>query len=64
MARFISPLIEVQIWGEQMDWQAIIRRAVEIGGQHGVITFEQINELIPPSAHSLNPRRSRLSWTL
>jgi hypothetical protein len=31
MARFISPLIEVQISGEQMDWQAIIRRAVEIG---------------------------------
>jgi Sigma-70 factor, region 1.1 len=38
-----------------MDWQAIIRRAVEIGGQHGIITFEQINELISPSAHRLEP---------
>ena len=36
-----------------MDKQAIIRRAVEIGGQHGFITFDQINELIPPSAHRL-----------
>lgn len=36
-----------------MDWQAIIRRAVEIGDQHGFITFDQINELIPPSAHRL-----------
>lgn len=34
-----------------MDWQAIIRRAIEIGDQHGFITFDQINELIPPSAH-------------
>jgi hypothetical protein len=38
-----------------MDWQAIIRRAVEIGGQHGFITFDQINELIPPSADRLEP---------
>jgi hypothetical protein len=36
-----------------MDWQAIIRRAVEIGDQRGFITFDQINELIPPSAHGL-----------
>lgn len=38
-----------------MDWQAIIRQAVEIGDQHGFITFGQINELIPPSAHRLEP---------
>jgi hypothetical protein len=38
-----------------MDWQAIIRRAVEIGDQHGFITFDQINELIPPSADRLEP---------
>ncbi len=38
-----------------MDWQAIIRRAVEIGDQHGFITFDQINELRPPSAHRLEP---------
>jgi hypothetical protein len=34
-----------------MDRQAIIRRAVEIGEQHGFITFE----LLPPSAHRLEP---------
>ena len=38
-----------------MDWQVIIRQAVEIGDQHGFITFDQINELIPPSAHRLEP---------
>ncbi|SDJ99434.1 MULTISPECIES: RNA polymerase sigma factor region1.1 domain-containing protein [Bradyrhizobium] len=36
-----------------MDWQAIVRRAVEIGSQNGFMTFDQINELIPPSAHRL-----------
>jgi hypothetical protein len=39
-----------------MDGEAIIRRAVEIGDQHGFITFDQINELIPPSAHRLEPK--------
>lgn len=39
-----------------MGWQAIIRRAVEIGDQNGFITFDQINELIPPSAHRLEPK--------
>jgi RNA polymerase primary sigma factor len=38
-----------------MDWQAIIRRAVEIGDQHGFITFDQINELMPESADRLEP---------
>ena len=38
-----------------MDLQTIIRRAVEIGDQHGFITFDQINELIPPSADRLEP---------
>ena len=38
-----------------MDWQAIIRRAVEIGDQRGFITFDQLNEFIPPSAHTLEP---------
>ena len=33
-----------------MDLQAIIRRAVEIGDQHGFITFDQINDLAPSSA--------------
>lgn len=32
-----------------MDLSAIIRRAIEIGGQHGFVTFEQINELMPSS---------------
>lgn len=38
-----------------MDWQAIIRGAVEIGGQPSFITFDQINALVPPSAHRLEP---------
>ena len=33
-----------------MDLSAIIRRAVEIGGQHGFITFEQLDDLLPTSA--------------
>lgn len=32
-----------------MDLSAIIRRAIEIGRQHGFVTFEQINELMPSS---------------
>jgi hypothetical protein len=32
-----------------MDLQAIIRGAVEIGDQHGFITFDQLNELMPSS---------------
>ena len=38
-----------------MDWQAIIRRAVEIGDQRGFITFDRIDELIPPAASTLEP---------
>ena len=38
-----------------MDLSAIIRRAVEIGDQHGFITFDQINELLPSSADRLEP---------
>ena len=38
-----------------MDWQAIIRRAVEIGEQRGLITFEQLDELIPPPADRVEP---------
>ncbi|MEP6838342.1 MAG: RNA polymerase sigma factor region1.1 domain-containing protein [Bradyrhizobium sp.] len=38
-----------------MDLQAIIRRAVEISDQHGFITFDQINELVPSSADRLQP---------
>lgn len=34
-----------------MDWQATVRRAVKIGSQNGFMTFDQINEVIPPSAH-------------
>ena len=34
---------------------AIIRRAIEIGGQHGFITFDQINELMPSSANRFEP---------
>jgi hypothetical protein len=33
-----------------MDLSAIIRKAIEIGDQHGFITFDQINELAPSSA--------------
>ena len=32
-----------------MDLQTIIRRAVEIADQHGFITFDQLNELMPSS---------------
>jgi hypothetical protein len=38
-----------------MDLSAIIRRAIEIGGRHGFVTFDQINELVPSSAHRLEP---------
>jgi hypothetical protein len=38
-----------------MDLSAIIRRAIEIGDQHGFITFDQINELLPSSADRLEP---------
>ena len=36
-----------------MDLSAIIRRAIEIGDQHGFITFDQINEFVPSSTHRL-----------
>jgi len=32
-----------------MDLSAIIRRAIEIGEQRGFITFDEINQLVPPS---------------
>ena len=38
-----------------MDLSAIIKRAIEIGDQHGVITFDQIDELVPSSVHRLEP---------
>jgi hypothetical protein len=38
-----------------MDLSAIIRRAIEIGDQHGFITFDQIDELIPSSADRVEP---------
>jgi Sigma-70 factor, region 1.1 len=38
-----------------MDLSAIIRRAIEIGDQHGFITFDQINELMPSSADRFEP---------
>jgi hypothetical protein len=38
-----------------MDLSAIIRRAIEIDDQHGFITFDQINELLPSSADRLEP---------
>ena len=34
-----------------MDLSAVIRRAIEIGERHGFITFDQLNELVPSSAH-------------
>jgi hypothetical protein len=34
---------------DQMDLSATIRRAIEIGDQHGFITFDQIDELLPSS---------------
>jgi RNA polymerase primary sigma factor len=38
-----------------MDLSAIIRRAIEVGDQHGFITFDQINELMPSSAYRFEP---------
>jgi hypothetical protein len=38
-----------------MDLSAIIRRAIEIGDQHGFITFDQIDQLMPSSAHRVEP---------
>jgi hypothetical protein len=43
-----------------MDLQAIIRRAIEIGDQHGFITFDQLNEFMP-SSPSLSPRILKFS---
>jgi Sigma-70 factor, region 1.1 len=40
---------------DQMDLSAIIRRAIEIGDQQGFITFDQIDEFVPSSAHRLEP---------
>ncbi|KRR19284.1 hypothetical protein CQ14_35225 [Bradyrhizobium lablabi] len=41
-----------------MDLSAIIRRAIEIGNQHGFITFDQINELMNElaPAHKFKPQ--------
>jgi hypothetical protein len=33
-----------------MDLSALIRRAIEIGDQHGFITFDQLDDLLPTSA--------------
>ena len=38
-----------------MDLSAIIKRAIEIGDRPGFITFDQINELVPSSAHRFEP---------
>ena len=38
-----------------MNLSVIIRKAIEIADQHGFITFDQINELVPSSAHRLEP---------
>ena len=38
-----------------MDLSAIIRRAIEIGDRPGFVTFDQIDELVPSSAHRLEP---------
>ena len=38
-----------------MDLSAIIRRAIEIGGQNGFVTFDQINELLPSYADRVEP---------
>jgi hypothetical protein len=38
-----------------MNLSAIIRRAIEIDDQQGFITFDQIDELVPSSAHRLEP---------
>ena len=46
-----------------MDLSAIIRRAIEIGDQHGFITFDQINELMPSSADRFEPEAIEASST-
>jgi hypothetical protein len=38
-----------------MDLSAVIRKAIEIGDQHGFVTFDQLNELVPSSAHRFEP---------
>jgi hypothetical protein len=45
-----SPLVELRYQDDQMDLSAIIRRAVEIGDQHGFITFDQLDDLLPTAA--------------
>jgi hypothetical protein len=40
---------------DDMDLSAIIRRAIEIGGdQRGFITFDEVNELMP--SHMVEPK--------
>ena len=36
-----------------MELLVIIRKAIEIGDRHGFVTFDQIDELVPPSADRL-----------
>jgi hypothetical protein len=43
-----------------MDLSAVIRKAIEIGDQHGFVTFDQLNELVPFRRTGLNPRQSKL----
>ena len=38
-----------------MDLSAVIRKAIEIGAQHGFVTFDQLNELMPSSADRFEP---------
>jgi RNA polymerase primary sigma factor len=44
-----------------MDLSAIIRKAIEIGGQHGFITFDQLDELLPSSADRVEEIESLLN---
>ncbi|WP_083519253.1 RNA polymerase sigma factor region1.1 domain-containing protein [Bradyrhizobium jicamae] len=38
-----------------MGLSTMIKRAIEIGERQGFITFDQIDELVPSSAHRLEP---------
>ena len=38
-----------------MNLSAVIRKAIEVGAQHGFVIFDQLNELMPSSADRFEP---------
>ena len=56
-----SPLVGASISEDEWIYRRIIRRAIEIGGQHGFITFDQLDELLPSSVDTAEAIESLLN---